>query len=75
MGLKREMDIQQMKLLFNLTNEQAKLAEDYFLKAEIAEIKHCPDHDIEWMDFEPGCYACIQEREKFEAEKRVKDNE
>jgi hypothetical protein len=69
------MNIDQMRLLFNLTNEQAKLAEDYFLKAENAEILRCEIHDTEFMDFEPGCYACIQEREEFEAEKRVKDNE
>jgi hypothetical protein len=61
------MDIDQMKSLFNLTDEQVKLAEDYFLKAENSDIKHCPDHDIEWMDFEPGCYICIREREEFQA--------
>jgi hypothetical protein len=61
------LDIQQMRLLFNLTNEQVKLAEEYFLKAENADIKHCPDHDVEWMAFEPGCYMCIQAREEFES--------
>jgi hypothetical protein len=69
------MNIDQMRLLFNLTNDQVRLAEEYFLKSENADIKHCPDHDIEWMDFEPGCYVCIQEREAFQAEKRVKGNE
>ena len=72
MELKRKMDIEQMKLLFNLTNEQVQLAEDYFLRAENSEILHCEIHDIEWMDFEPGCYACIQGREEFQAEKEVK---
>jgi hypothetical protein len=64
------MDIDQMRLLFNLTNEQVKLAEDYFKRAEDADIKHCSDHDIEFMDFEER-YVCIQEREAFQAEKRV----
>jgi hypothetical protein len=58
--------------LFNLTNEQVKLAEDFLRQAQDAEILHCDMHDIEWIDFEQGCYACIQEREEFEDEKRVK---
>jgi hypothetical protein len=64
-----------MKLLFNLTNEQVKLAEEYFLKGENTEILRCEMHNIEFMDFEPGCYVCIQEREAFQAEKRVNGNE
>jgi len=58
------MDIDQMRLLFNLTNEQVQLAEEYFKRADDVDIKHCPDHDIEWMSFEPGCYMCIREREE-----------
>jgi hypothetical protein len=41
---------------------------DFQKKAETAQICYCEMHDIEWFDFEAGCYACIEEKQEFDAE-------
>jgi hypothetical protein len=39
---------------------------EYQKKAEIATVLYCTEHELEYFDFEPGCYACIQEKEELE---------
>jgi hypothetical protein len=58
------MDIQTIRKVFSLTDDEYKSMIDFQNKAEHAELFYCSDHDIEWFDFEKGCYACAEERQE-----------
>jgi hypothetical protein len=60
------MDNETIKKIFSLTNDEFTKMVDFQKKAEHAKILYCELYDVEWFDFEPGCYACIQEREELE---------
>jgi hypothetical protein len=60
------MDNESIRKLLHLNDEEFKKMVEYQKKAEVATVLYCTEHELEYFDFEPGCYACIREKEELE---------